>query len=199
MKPVIFQAAEGKHEQLLRMTEERHRALFPDCDYHAFYGRPADYWYGWHYNFVKWYWLRHFLKSTPDGTVIFWLDADAVAMKWFDVSRVIPVGSDFAAVYSAYGLFNMGVFFWRNSENSRKVLEDMIRVGPWPMQPYSDGAAANQRLSGLRPTKLHTGFNNYQNARGPKGEELVRAFHAGSWTSQLLGVRRAVGLPDRGY
>jgi hypothetical protein len=114
-KPIVFQAAKGKHEQLLRMTEGRHRELFKDCIYHAFYGQPDDFFKTdgayWHFNFIKWYWLRRFFDNSPDGTTVAWLDADVFVEEWFDVGGVIPEGMDFAAVRSAYGIFNMGVFF----------------------------------------------------------------------------------------
>jgi len=190
---VVFQAANGQHAQLLRLTEDHHRRLFQDCQYHAFYGVPKHYW-DWHFNFIKWWWLRKFFAETPDGTVVLWLDADAFVEKWFDLDSVIPAGSDFAAVRSIHSIFNMGVFFWRNSPNSRRVLELMIMQGPPAWQSFEDGIAANRHLELLRPTALHTGFNHYCNAVGEKGPVLVRAFHAQGWLEQERGIRKCVGL-----
>jgi len=172
----VLQAASGRHERLLRLTEARHRAWVAPAEYRACYGRLQRRWP------PTWDEVAAILDSLaglPDGAILTWLDADVVLLEPLDPSSLLPAGSDAAMVRNTWGLFNVGVMVLRVGPQLRNAFRQAGELGPLDgYQSFEDQPRLNQCFRRLRVAELDSRFNYYQAVLHPPGGSVViRGFH----------------------
>lgn len=176
------------------MVRSWHSIIFSDCDYrtetdvletkrHPMWNKVAA--------------IRRALASMPDGQILLWLDADAVAVKKFDVCSVLPAAWDFGAVENGERQLNAGVIFMRNCESIRRLWDAIWKHGAFGETPHHDQSVMNHCLvnvAGVRFGKLCSRFNWYPRARRlcAPSDVVIRAFHQVERSEMVGWFRRFV-------
>jgi hypothetical protein len=185
---IVFQCASGsKYEELLIEAERIHRPMF--CDYIATYGIPDDWPMGRHQNWLKLYRLRHLLNTLPIDTILLYLDVDTRVRKIFDPADAMG-DAEFAAVRNVWGQLNVGVMFWRVTENTRNVLERIWKSGPLMQYPSDDQAVVNHYVQTLKRKDLPREWNSYRAAKGGvHPDPIIESWHGEPLHVALKGLR----------
>jgi hypothetical protein len=191
MECSVLQCASGsQYEELLREGERLHRPLFQE--YISIYGVPSDWPLGRHQNWLKIYRLRHLLRTLPLGTILLYLDADTRVRKIFDPTQAMG-DAEFAAVKNVWNQLNVGVMFFRVTENTRVAIEKIWTAGPLMQYPSDDQAVVNHYVQTLRRKELPREWNSYRAVKGGMHPDPIIS----SWHGEPLHVAMK-GLLDVG-
>lgn len=204
---IVVQAASGRHERLLRLTEAWHRAY---CQRHSF---EYVVHYGSFQHSRRAVWdkiilLIAVLRRCAPGTVVVWIDADALIERPLeDIAAALPAGADVGMVRSLVGELNAGVVWIRTTARTLAWLERVQELGPLdarlaPATPIYRGALQEQtRMNrelatfALNVAEIDPRFNAYRWAAGTIGEPaVIRAWHASPLPYRLHRMQQSLEL-----
>jgi hypothetical protein len=192
---VLMQWAVGEHyEDMLWLSASRLEWLHSTTIVRRF-GKP-DVWAR-PIMWLKIRYLRDLADKWPDGSVLWYADADVLWTRPFDPSCALPGNVDFAAVVNCSGLFNCGCMWFRNSQRVRDCLRVIDIEGPSLDCANDDQRTINRYVrSRLKCLALPSEFNAYNGAAcRPTEPPLIIAWHGLTASMSLEGMRRAIEAP----
>lgn len=192
MSLFIIQCAYGaEYERLLRLTRNRHAAMYGIESLRHFGAvrndRPATW--------DKIHWLNKVAIEAADGDIIVNLDCDVLGMAAVDFNSVL-FDNDFAAVRNIWDVFNGGVMFWRVNKATRQTIAAIEREGPDPNRPRMEQETVTRYVQKrLKYRQLPRNFNDYDYALPMIDTSLpiyFRAWHGHGAQHAAMEIERAM-------
>lgn len=144
--------------------------------------------------------LKEFLPTVEDGSLIIWVDADSLIVGDEDIRAILPPNTNFGMVQMRGGLGGKQLFNWYNAgllamRNTKDVRDFLDRV--WDRADENDEASINAELKhtggfiGSLPLakvdiKWNCWSNNIEFCKNP----MIRSFHGILSKEKLPAIKK---------